>query len=102
MTRNIHNPKTPAIGKIQGGKAQLNGDAAFFFFLEPVRIRSCEGADKAGFSMVNVTGRTQNNFFQDSSHSQGSVAVVGDEGLPPSAVGQEGGLLPWNPVRIRA
>jgi hypothetical protein len=45
---------TPGHGGV--GIAKFYGDSAFFFFLEPVRIDTGQGAHQAGFAVINVTG----------------------------------------------
>ena len=43
-------------GKIDPGKAQIDGHAARFFFLEPVGVDAAEGPDQRGLAVVDVAG----------------------------------------------
>ena len=56
MAGHIHDADLGAVGPVQMGKAQLNGDAPLFFFLQPVGVDAGEGLDQQGFAVVNVTG----------------------------------------------
>jgi hypothetical protein len=52
--------------QIQGCKPQFDGNPALFFLLQPVRIRSADRLYQAGFTMVNMPGRTENYLFHRS------------------------------------
>ncbi len=50
---------TPAAvpsGKIEVGKTQIDGDAALFFFLEPVGVLARQRFDQAGFPVIDMAG----------------------------------------------
>jgi hypothetical protein len=50
-------------GQVVIGKPQLNRDAPPLFFLEAVGIDAGEGFDQGGFSVVDMAGGTQYDFF---------------------------------------
>ena len=56
MSRHIHDAGLGAVWPVQVGKAQFNGNAALFFFHQPVRIDACEGLDQQGFSVIHMSG----------------------------------------------
>jgi hypothetical protein len=63
MARHIHDPQMLAARQIKRGKSLFNGNPALFFLLQPVRIGSGDGFYQAGFTMVNMSGRPENNLF---------------------------------------
>jgi len=62
MAGHIDNTQAMAAGEIQIGKTQLNGDAAFLFFLEPVGFNPGEGPDQTGLAMIDMAGGAEDNF----------------------------------------
>ena len=56
VPRHVHDAQVLARGQFQLGKAQLDGDAPEFFFLEAVRIGPGEGLDQGALAVVNVPG----------------------------------------------
>ena len=64
MARHIHNANTVSrltIRRTQTKmrKAQFNGDSAFFFLRQAVRITATQGADQRALAVVNVAGGCQ-------------------------------------------
>ena len=48
------------VAKIQFSKTELNGDAAFLFFRQSVRVDPRQRSDQRGLSVIDVAGGTQN------------------------------------------
>ena len=59
----VHDAGLGAVGPVQVGKAQLDGDAPLLFLLEPVGLNAGEGLDQSGFAVVNVTGGADNDML---------------------------------------
>ena len=55
-----------AARQVQVGEAQVDGDAAFFFFLEPVGVLAGQGLEQRGLAVVDVAGGPD-----DVRHSEG-------------------------------
>ena len=75
VTGNIYKSEV-RIADRQISKANINRDAALFFFLEAIRIYAGKGAHKGGFTVINVSGSTNNYSFH------------GNQGLFFSAAGK--------------
>ncbi len=45
-----------AVRQVEVGETQIDGDAALFFFFEPVGVLAGEGFDQAGFAVVDMAG----------------------------------------------
>ena len=58
VARDIDDARLRSVGKIKMSKPQINGDAAFLFFLQAVCILSGQCFDQAGFSVIDVAGGT--------------------------------------------
>ena len=56
VPRHVHDAQVLAGGQFQLGKAQLDGDAPEFFFLEAVRVGPGQGLDQGALAVVNVPG----------------------------------------------
>ena len=56
VPRHVHDAQVLAGGQFQLGKAQLDGDAPEFFFLEAVRVSPGKGLDQRALAVVNVPG----------------------------------------------
>jgi hypothetical protein len=61
MPRHIDYSYPMPTGQIKIGKAEFNGDAAFFFLFESIRVKTRQGPNKASFPMINMAGSTKNN-----------------------------------------
>jgi hypothetical protein len=59
VSRHVHDPQLDIVGKIQVGKAQLDGDPPAFFLLETVRIGAGKSLHEAALPMVDMSGRTR-------------------------------------------
>jgi hypothetical protein len=56
MTWDVDDAELHFIIKVEGGKPEINGDAALFFLFQAVGIDSGQGADKTRLAMVNMAG----------------------------------------------
>ena len=56
MPRHVDNARLRAIGEIQVREAQIDGNAALFFFLEAVGVTTGQDTDQTGLSMVDMSG----------------------------------------------
>jgi hypothetical protein len=45
-----------AVGEGEVGEAEIDRDAAFFFFLEAIGVLAGEGSDERGFAVIDVAG----------------------------------------------
>ena len=67
------------VAEIEGGEADVDGDAALLLLRQAVTVNACQGLDQCGLAMVDVAGSTQNQ-------------VVGHRCLeapqPPAALGR--------------
>ena len=61
MAWDVNDADSPAFGKIQPRKTQLNGYAAAPLLLKPVAINACEGGDEGGLAMINMACCAQND-----------------------------------------
>ena len=52
----VDDARRSAVGQIEMGEAEIDGDAALFFFLEPVGVGAGERFDQAGFTVIDVAG----------------------------------------------
>lgn len=50
----IDDAEAVAAGQVKIGKTKLDGDVAFLLLLEAVGFDACEGADQAGFAVINM------------------------------------------------
>jgi hypothetical protein len=60
MTGHIHDPDLFAVWKSQPAEAELDGHLARLLFLEAIGMGACQRSNQRGFSVVNVTGGTNN------------------------------------------
>jgi len=56
MARNVNDSEDLATGERQMGEPQFNGNPALLLLLQTVCVDACEGFDKRGLSMVDVSG----------------------------------------------
>ena len=56
MAGNVDNSGEIAVAEIELGKTQIDGNAALFFFLEPVGVLAGQSFDQAGFTVVDMSG----------------------------------------------
>ncbi len=52
-----------AVGQVEVGKAQLDGDTAFLFFLDAIGFDAGQCLDQGSFAVVNVSGGTDDDIF---------------------------------------
>jgi hypothetical protein len=60
VPRHIDNTDENIVGERKRCKAELNGDAAFFFFFETVGVVAGERFDELRLAMVDVAGGAEN------------------------------------------
>src|SRR5205807_10544292 len=56
VSRDIDDSRLRHIGKVQMSKAQIDGDPALLFLLQPVRILSHQCFDQTGLPVIDVAG----------------------------------------------
>ena len=64
---NVDDPDQLIARQPQGGKAQVNGDAAALFLLQPIGIGSGQRLDKTRLAVIDMTGCAQNKLIQENS-----------------------------------
>ena len=52
----VDDARRSAVGQIEMGETEIDGDAALFFFFEPVGVVAGERFDQAGFAVVDMAG----------------------------------------------
>ena len=52
----VDDARRSTVGQIEMSKTEIDGDAALFFFLEPVGVGAGERFDQAGFTVIDVAG----------------------------------------------
>ena len=63
MSRHVYNTGLGPVWPVQMGKAQFDGDAPLFFFLQTVCIDTGEGFYQQGFSVVHVSCRSDDDML---------------------------------------
>lgn len=63
MPRHINDACLFAVGQVEVGKAQLDGDTAFLFFLDAIGFDAGQCLDQGSFAVVNVSGGTDDDIF---------------------------------------
>jgi hypothetical protein len=56
MSGHVDDARGSAIRQVEVGETQVDGDAALFFFFEPVGVLAREGFDQAGLAVIDMAG----------------------------------------------
>jgi len=56
VSRYVDDPRARAIPEIQPGKAEIDRNAALFFFLEPVGVLTGQRFDQSRLAVIDVSG----------------------------------------------